>query len=134
MFQASICPSSGVLGCIRIILLHMVFSTVKENCVLVGCRNGCMCILQVWGAVVCVSRCLGVRVLFIIINKLLHQVDISRQFPKYALCIKDRQYNFKTVRTHRAFKQSELQQIRSMHNSLYTTFHPCGVFKQLELQ
>ena len=28
MFRASICPSSGVLGCIRIMLLHMVFSTV----------------------------------------------------------------------------------------------------------
>ena len=27
MFWASICPSSGVLGCIRFILLHMVFST-----------------------------------------------------------------------------------------------------------
>ena len=27
MFRASICPSSGVLGCIRIILLHMVSST-----------------------------------------------------------------------------------------------------------
>ena len=27
MFQASICPSSGVLGCVCIILLHMVFST-----------------------------------------------------------------------------------------------------------
>jgi len=27
MFRASICPSSGVIGCIRIILLHMVFST-----------------------------------------------------------------------------------------------------------
>ena len=31
MFRASICPSSGVLGCIPIMLLHMVFSTVKEN-------------------------------------------------------------------------------------------------------
>ena len=27
MFRASICQSSGVLGCIRIILLHMVSST-----------------------------------------------------------------------------------------------------------
>ena len=27
MFRASICPSSGVLGCIHIILLHMVSST-----------------------------------------------------------------------------------------------------------
>jgi len=27
MFRASICPSSGVLGCIRIIPLRMVFST-----------------------------------------------------------------------------------------------------------
>ena len=36
MFRATICPSSGVLVCIRIILLHMVFSTVKENCALVG--------------------------------------------------------------------------------------------------
>ena len=27
MFRASICPSSGVLGCIPITLLHMVFST-----------------------------------------------------------------------------------------------------------
>ena len=27
MFPASICPSSGVLGCIRFILLHKVFST-----------------------------------------------------------------------------------------------------------
>jgi len=31
MFQASICPSSGILGCIRIILLRMVFSAIKEN-------------------------------------------------------------------------------------------------------
>ena len=36
MFRASICPSSGVLGCIRIILLHMVSITTKENCALVG--------------------------------------------------------------------------------------------------
>jgi len=27
MFLASICPSSGALGCIPFILLHMVFST-----------------------------------------------------------------------------------------------------------
>jgi len=27
MFRASICPSSGVLGCLRCILQHMVFST-----------------------------------------------------------------------------------------------------------
>jgi len=27
MFRAFICPSSGVLGCIRIILLPMVFNT-----------------------------------------------------------------------------------------------------------
>jgi len=27
MFRASICPSSGVLVCIRIIFLNMVFST-----------------------------------------------------------------------------------------------------------
>ena len=27
MFRASICPSSGVLGCVRIILLHIVSST-----------------------------------------------------------------------------------------------------------
>ena len=39
MFRASICPSSGVLGCVRTILLHMVFSTIKENCALVGCHN-----------------------------------------------------------------------------------------------
>ena len=39
MFRASVCPSSGVLSCIRIILLHMVSSTIKENCVLVGCHN-----------------------------------------------------------------------------------------------
>ena len=39
MFRASICPSSGVLGCIRIILRHMVSSTIKENCALVGCCN-----------------------------------------------------------------------------------------------
>ena len=39
MFRASIWPSSGVLGCIRIILLHMVSSTIKENCALVGCHN-----------------------------------------------------------------------------------------------
>ena len=39
MFRASICPSSGVLGCIRVILLHMVSSTIKGNCALVGCRN-----------------------------------------------------------------------------------------------
>jgi hypothetical protein len=32
MFRVSVCPSSGVLGCIRCILLHMVFSIVKENC------------------------------------------------------------------------------------------------------
>jgi hypothetical protein len=31
MFRASICPSSGVLGCVRCIRLHMVFSTVKES-------------------------------------------------------------------------------------------------------
>ena len=36
MFRASNCPSSGVLGCIHIVLLHMVFYTVKENFVLVG--------------------------------------------------------------------------------------------------
>jgi len=40
MFQASVCPSSGVLGCIHIILLHMVSSTIKENCALVGCHAG----------------------------------------------------------------------------------------------
>ena len=39
MFRASICPSSGVLGCVRIILFHMVSSTIKENCALVGCHN-----------------------------------------------------------------------------------------------
>ena len=39
MFRASIYPSSGVLGCILIILLHMVSSTIKENCALVGCHN-----------------------------------------------------------------------------------------------
>ena len=39
MFRASICPSSGVLGCIRCILLHMVFSTVKENFALMGGFN-----------------------------------------------------------------------------------------------
>jgi len=27
MFRASICPTSGLLGCIRIVLLHKVFST-----------------------------------------------------------------------------------------------------------
>ena len=32
MFRASICPSSGVLGCIRIILLHMVSSTRCCGC------------------------------------------------------------------------------------------------------
>jgi hypothetical protein len=37
MFRVSICPSSGVLGCIRCVLLHVVFGTVKENCALVGC-------------------------------------------------------------------------------------------------
>jgi len=42
MFRASICPSSGVLGCIGIILPHVVFGTVKENCALVGCCNGCI--------------------------------------------------------------------------------------------
>ena len=47
MFRASVCPSSGILGCIRILLLHMVFSTLNENCALVGCLNGCMCIVQV---------------------------------------------------------------------------------------
>ena len=45
MFRASICPSSGVLGCIRIIY-----------------------------------RCPKHVELFIMINKLLHQVGISRQF------------------------------------------------------
>ena len=39
MFRVSICPSSGVLSCIRIVLLHMVSSTVKENCALVGSYN-----------------------------------------------------------------------------------------------
>ena len=39
MFRASICPSSGVLGCMRVKLLHMVSSTIKENFALVGCRN-----------------------------------------------------------------------------------------------
>ena len=39
MFRASICRSSGVLGCKLIILLHMVSSTIKENCALVGCHN-----------------------------------------------------------------------------------------------
>ena len=34
MFRASICPSSGVLGCIRIMLLHMVFSTRPQHLVL----------------------------------------------------------------------------------------------------
>ena len=29
LFRASICPSSGVLGCILIILLHMVSSTIR---------------------------------------------------------------------------------------------------------
>ena len=54
MFRATICPSSGVLGCIRIILLDMVSSTIKEDCALVGCHNvlyvyiagitgGCVC-------------------------------------------------------------------------------------------
>ena len=45
MFRASICPSSGVLGCIRIMLLHVVFSTVKEKCALVG------------GFILCCSLC-----------------------------------------------------------------------------
>jgi len=39
VFRASICPSSGVLGCIRIILLHTVSSIIKENCALVCCHN-----------------------------------------------------------------------------------------------
>ena len=58
MFRASICPSSGVLGFVRFILLHMVFSTIKENCALVGCHNvlyvyiagirgGCVCVWAV---------------------------------------------------------------------------------------
>ena len=34
MFRASICPSSGVLGRIRIILLHMVSSTIIFMCVI----------------------------------------------------------------------------------------------------
>ena len=29
MFQASICPSSGLLGCIRIILLHICSSIIR---------------------------------------------------------------------------------------------------------
>jgi len=39
MFRASICPSSGLLSCIRIVPLHMVFSTVKENCALGGAAH-----------------------------------------------------------------------------------------------
>ena len=39
IFRAFICPSSGLLGCILIILLHMVSSTIKGNCALVGCHN-----------------------------------------------------------------------------------------------
>ena len=35
MFRTSIYPSSGVLGCILCTLLHLVFSTVNENCALV---------------------------------------------------------------------------------------------------
>jgi len=31
MFRESICPSSGVLGCIRRILLHMVCEIVSES-------------------------------------------------------------------------------------------------------
>jgi hypothetical protein len=47
MFRESICPSSGVLGCISFILLHMVCNTVKENCASVGgfilcCSLGCV--------------------------------------------------------------------------------------------
>ena len=80
MFRVSICPSSGVLGCIRIILLHMVSSTVKENCALVGCHN----VLYVYIAGIrdrrWTYRCPKRVELFIIINKLLHQVGISRQF------------------------------------------------------
>ena len=34
MFRASICPSSGVLRCIRIMLLHMVFSTMLNKLML----------------------------------------------------------------------------------------------------
>jgi hypothetical protein len=45
MFRASICPSSGVLGCTRCILLHMLFNTIKENCVLVD------------GFILCCSLC-----------------------------------------------------------------------------
>jgi hypothetical protein len=50
MFRASICPSSGVLGCIRIILPHVVLGTVKENCALVDFCDVCMCILRVGGS------------------------------------------------------------------------------------
>jgi len=45
MFRPSTCPSSGVLGCIRFILQHIVFSTVKENSALVG------------GFILCCSLC-----------------------------------------------------------------------------
>ena len=63
MFRVSICPSSGVLGCIRIILLHMVSSTIKENCALVGCHNVLyVYIAGIRGGGVCVGRCMGVRV------------------------------------------------------------------------
>ena len=31
MFRASICPSSGVLGCIRIMLLHTVYVRIQPN-------------------------------------------------------------------------------------------------------
>ena len=63
MFRASICPSLGVLGCILIILLHMVSSTIKENCALVGCRNVLyVYIAGIRGGGVCLGRCMGVRV------------------------------------------------------------------------
>ena len=34
IFRTSICPSSGVLGCILIVLLHMVSSTQPQHLVL----------------------------------------------------------------------------------------------------
>ena len=72
MFRASICPSSGVLGCIRIMLLHMVFST---RCCGWGSEEP-VCSLVHW-------------------YKLLHQVGISRQF--HIWCTDTHKSNFHSI-------------------------------------
>ena len=63
MFRTSLCSSSGVLGCIRIVLLHMVSSTIKGNYALVGCHNVLyVYIAGIRGGGVCVGCCVGVEV------------------------------------------------------------------------